>query len=708
MSEKSTVSKKSAPSGNGRIDLARLRNIGVIAHIDAGKTTVTDRILFHAGRTHKLGSVDEGTTVTDWMEQERERGITIVAAAVTADWRDCVVNLIDTPGHIDFTAEVQRSLRVLDGAVVVFDAVHGVQPQSETVWRQSDRYHVPRICFVNKMDRVGADFARSVATIGERLGVVAASLQLPIGAEGGFAGVVDLLEMKALIWSRESGAPPKPGEVPENLRVAAEAARALLIEQIAEADDEVLGVYAAGEEPGAVLLRTALRRATLANRLFPVFCGTALRDVGVQPLLDGVVDYLPSPLDIGEVAGADPESGRAVALRPRDEDPAAALVFKISNDAYVGHLSYVRVYAGTVRAGMSLYNAGRQRKERVGRLLRMYANHREDVEAIHAGDIAAILGLGHTFTGDTLSEVGRPVVLESISFPEPVIRVTVEPKTAADQERMSDALRRLADEDPTFRLSMDEESGRVVIAGMGELHLDVLLERLRREYGVPVWKGRPWVAYQETITREVPAVEAEFSHQTGGRGQYALVVLALRPGERGTGIRFENAVGPKLIPAHFISAVERGARDGAQAGVLGNHQVTDMTIRLEGGSAHPVESTELAFRTAAAAALRDGMRQGEPALLEPLFRIEVLVPSEFTGGVLSQLVARRAEIQAVEHRPGGLEAIVGHIPLAETFGYVTELRSATQGRGLFTMEFDHYALVDPDRAKAILSGGAYL
>ncbi len=698
MSDKSTASKKNPPSGP--IDLTRLRNIGVIAHIDAGKTTVTDRILFHAGRTHKLGSVDDGTTVTDWMEQERERGITIVAAAVTAHWRDCAINLIDTPGHIDFTAEVQRSLRVLDGAVVVFDAVHGVQPQSETVWRQSDRYRVPRICFVNKMDRVGADFVRAVASIAERLGVVTASLQLPIGAEGGFAGVVDLVEMKALAWSREPGVPPTSGEVPADLRAAADSARAELIERIAEADDEVLGLYAAGQEPDAALLRAALRRATLSNRLFPVFCGTALRDVGVQPLLDGVVDFLPSPLDIGEVTGTDPEKGREVVLRPRDEDPAAALVFKIANDPYVGHLSYVRVYSGTVRTGMSLYNAGRERKERVGRLLRMYANHREDVGAIHAGDIAGVLGLGRTYTGDTLSEIGHPVVLESISFPEPVIRVTVEPKTAADQERMNEALRRLADEDPTFRLGMDEESGRVVIAGMGELHLDVLLERLRREYNVPVWKGRPWVAYQETIAREVPSVEAEFSHQTG--------VLRLRPGSRGSGVRFENAVAPTVIPAHFVPAVERGVRDGAQAGVLGNHQVTDMIVRLEGGAAHPVESTELAFRTAAATALRDGMRQGEPALLEPVFRIEVLVPSEFTGGVLSQLAGRRAEIQAVEHRPGGVEAIVGDIPLAETFGYVTELRSATQGRGLFTMEFDHYALVEPDRAKAILSGGAYL
>ena len=707
MADKHNVAKERAAAAATHPALDGLRNIGVIAHIDAGKTTATDRILFHTGRTHKLGSVDDGTTVTDWMEQERERGITIVSAAITAQWRGCVINLIDTPGHIDFTAEVQRALRVLDGAVVVFDAVHGVQPQSETVWRQSDRYRVPRVCFINKMDRLGADFERAVASIAERLGVATASLQLPIGREGEFHGVVDLLEMKALRWSCEPGAQPEPGDIPGELRAAAQAARAALVERVAEVDDEVLAVYAAGAEADAALLRAALRRTTLSNRLFPVLCGTALRDVGIQPLLDAVVDYLPSPLDVGAATGSNPETGAAVDLRPDDDEPPAALVFKIVNDPYVGHLAYVRVYSGTVRSGVALYNTARQRKERVGRLLRMYANHREDVDVIHAGEIGAVLGLNHTYTGDTLCLAAHPVALEAITFPEPVIRVTVEPMTASEQEHMAESLRRLADEDPTFQLGMDEESGRLVVAGMGELHLDVVLERLRREYGVQVRKGRPWVAYKETITRAVAAVEGEFIHQTGGRGQYGRVVLSLRPGERGSGIRFENHVKAGVIPAHFIPAVERGVHDAAQTGVLGGHQVTDVEVRLEGGATHPVDSTELAFRTATAGAFRDGLRQGEAVLLEPLFRIEVLVPSEYTGSVLSQLAARRAEIGSVESHPGGVEAIGGLVPLAETFGYVTELRSATQGRGLFTMEFDHYGVMDAALARAVLAGELY-
>jgi elongation factor G len=697
----STRSEAAAP------DKARLRNIGVIAHIDAGKTTVTDRILFHTGRTHKLGSVDEGTTVTDWMDQERERGITIVSAAITAHWQGCAINLIDTPGHIDFTAEVQRALRVLDGAVVVFDAVHGVQPQSETVWRQSDRYGVPRICFINKMDRLGADFRRAVASIEERLGVATACLQRPLGAEAGFRGVIDLLEMKALRWSGQPGAQPEQAALSADEMAEAEAARSALVERIAEADDAVLERYAAGAPCDADFLRAALRRATLAKRLFPVLCGAALRDIGIQPLLDAVVEYLPSPLDIGEVDGSHPQSAAPVVLRPQDAAPPAALVFKVANDAYVGHLAYVRVYSGILKSGMSLFNPRRERKERVARLLRMYANHREDVSQVHAGDIAAVLGLNQSFTGDTLCLAEHPVVLEPISFPEPVIRVTVEPRTAADQERMSQALSRLADEDPTLRIGLDEESGRLVVAGMGELHLEVILERLRREHGIPVLQGRPWVAYQETISRAVAAAEAEFDHQTGGRRQYGKVVLQLRPGARGSGIRFDNGLAPTVIPAQFIPGVERGVQDAARNGVLGGYQVNDVEVRLAGGGAHAFDSTELAFRTAAATAMREGLRQGEPVLLEPLFRIEVLVPSEYTGGVLSQLAVRRASIEGVESRPGGVEAIVGRIPLADTFGYVTELRSATQGRGLYSMEFDRYEPMEPALAKAVLSGDAY-
>ncbi len=687
--------------------LAHLRNIGVIAHIDAGKTTATDRILFHTGRTHRLGSVDEGTTVTDWMEQERERGITIVSAAITAQWRDCVINLIDTPGHIDFTAEVQRALRVLDGCVVVFDAVHGVQPQSETVWRQAERHRVPRLCFVNKMDRVGADFQRAVASIGERLGAATACLQLPIGQEGEFEGVVDLVTMTALRWCGEMGRPPEQTEIPVGLRAAAEAARAVLIERVAEADDVLLERYLSGEPPDAPALRAALRRATLANRLFPVFCGAALRDVGIQPLLDGVVDFLPSPLDVGAVQGIDPAGGGAVALRPEDGEPLAALVFKIAADPYVGHLSYVRVYSGVMRAGMAVHNATRSRKERVARLLRMYANHREDVDSIRAGDIAAILGLNRTLTGDTLCAPERPVVLEAISFPEPVIRAVVEPKTAADHERLEQSLRKLTEEDPTFHLGVDEESGQTVVAGMGELHLEVLLERLRREYGVQALVGRPLVAYKETIARPVPEVEGKFVHLASGRGQYGHVILSLAPGEPGTGVHFDNAVSASLIPAPFVAAVEQGVRAAAHSGVLAGYAVTDVAVRLIGGSSHATESTDIAFRTAATTAFRDGLRQGEPTLLEPVFRIEVLVPHEYTGAVLAQLVARRAEIQNVDSHPGGMEAVMGQVPLAEMFGYVTELRSATQGRGQFTMEFDHYAPVPPALAKAVLSGEAF-
>jgi elongation factor G len=641
------------------------------------------------------------------MEQERERGITIVSAAVSAPWRGCTLNLIDTPGHIDFTAEVQRSLRVLDGAVVVFDAVHGVQPQSETVWRQADRYSVPRLAFVNKMDRVGADFDRAVASIEKRLGVATACLQLPLGREADFRGVVDLLELRALVWPDAPGAEAQARELPEDMREAAQAARTALVERVVETDDALLGRYVAGEAIEVEALRAALRRATLANRLFPVLCGAAVRDVGIQPLLDAVVDYLPSPADIGAVPGMDPASAAPLRLAFDAEAPTAALVFKVVVDPYAGHLHYVRVYAGTLKGGMAVLNSTRGRKERIGRLLRMYANHREEVPALHAGEIGAALGLNRSHTGDTLCDPARPVLLEAITFPEPVISATVEPRSAAEQDRMAEALRRLAEEDPTLRTGTDEETGQVMIAGMGELHLDVALERLRREYGVQAVMGRPRVAYKETISRPVPRVEGRFVHQTGGHGQYGHVVLALRPGARGSGIRFENALSGNAVPRQFVPAVELGVRDAAASGVLAGNAVTDIEVRLEGGSSHVVDSSDLAFRSAGAIAFRDGLRRGEAVLLEPVFRIEVLVPQESTGAVLGALVARRAAISGMEPRPGGIAAIAGHVPLAEMFGYVTELRSATQGRGLFTMEFDHYEPVEPALAKAVLSGAYY-
>ncbi len=678
--------------------LGNLRNIGVVAHIDAGKTTTTDRILFHTGRTHKLGSVDEGTTVTDWMEQERERGITIVSAAVTALWRDCRINLIDTPGHIDFTAEVQRSLRVLDGAVVVFDALQGVEPQSETVWRQADRYRVPRLCFINKMDRLGADFPRAVASIEERLGVRSACLQVPIGAEDGFEGVIDLLTLTAHYREAETGA------VPHGYTAAVAAARALLIERVAETDDDLLALYMDGTEPAPDQLRAALRRATLANKLFPVLCGSALDDIGILPLLDAVVDYLPSPLDLGAVSGVNPESGAVLARAPDDAQALAALVFKIVSDPYMGHLAYVRVYAGTINAGTTLYNATRKVRERAARLTRMYANHREDLDAIHAGDIAAIVGLNKARTGDTLCAEKHQIVLESMSFPDPVIRAAVEPRATADNERMVEALRRLADEDPTLQIGVDDDTGQVLVAGMGELHLEVLLERLRREHGLDTWMGKPQVTYKETITLPARGVEGRFVRQSGGHGQYGHVILDLAPAQRAAGIVFENAAGAGAVPRQFVPAIERGVREASLSGVLGGFAVTDVIVRLSGGSYHDVDSTDIAFRAAASLAFRAGLEKGKPVLLEPVFRIEVIVPEEYMGAVLGQLSARRAEIEKMELRPGNAQAIGGRVPLAEMFGYVTALRSATQGRGLFSMEFDHYAPLEPSLARVVLSG----
>nr|MDQ2696991.1 elongation factor G [Pseudomonadota bacterium] len=685
-----------------RLPLERLRNIGIIAHIDAGKTTTTERILFYTGRTHKMGSVDTGTTITDWMEQERERGITIVAAAISAVWRDHHINLIDTPGHIDFTAEVQRSLRVLDGGIVVFDAVQGVEPQSETVWRQADRYRVPRLCFINKMDRLGADFQRSVQSIGRRLGAATAVLQIPIGRESGFAGVIDLLTMQAVRWSDGEGARREHGPIPADMQAEAGAARLRLVESVADADDGILALYVEGAEIAPEALRAALRRATLANRLFPVYCGAALRNMGVQPLLDGVVDFLPSPLDAGAVKGVHPKTGETLERRPDDAEPLAALAFKVVNDPYMGHLAYVRVYSGTLSTGQGVYNAGRGDRDRAGRLVRMYANHREDIDRLHAGDIAAILGLNSARTGDTLCPADKPILLETIAFPEPVIRATVEPRTGADYDAMAAALRKLADEDPTFAARMDEDSGQMLIAGMGELHLEVMVERLRREFGVQARMGRPRVAYKETITRPVAGVEGRFVRQSGGRGQYGHVILDLTPLEAGEGFRFASAVTGGAVPRQFIPAVEQGARDGLHNGPLGGHPVVDVAVRLTGGSWHEVDSSELAFRNAALLAVQEGLRKGRPVLLEPVFRIEVLAPAEYTGAVLGQLTARRAIIEGTEPRPGNAEAIRGQIPLSETFGYVTELRSATQGRGAFTMEFDHYAPVEPVLEKAIL------
>jgi len=684
--------------------LEKYRNIGIIAHIDAGKTTTTERILFYTGKTYRLGSVDEGNTVTDWMEQERERGITIVSAAVSAEWKGYQINIIDTPGHIDFTAEVQRSLRVLDGGIVVFDAVQGVEPQSETVWRQADRYGVPRICFVNKMDRVGASYERSIESIRERLGANPVAMQVPIGVEADFRGVVDLLTEKAIVWVDDLGKRPEITEIPPELLDEVAEARERMIEQIAETDDALTEKYLEGEEITVEELKAALRRATISGEITPVYCGSALKNKGVQPLLDAVVDFLPSPLDIAEVRGVDPRTGEEITRPTSDDAPLSALVFKIVTDPYVGRLAYFRVYSGKISQGAQVYNATRGKRERIGRLLRMYADRREDVTEVYAGDIGAVLGLKNTFTGDTLCDMANPIVLESISFPEPVISIAIEPKSAADQDKLSNALNKLAEEDPTFRVRTDEQTGQTIISGMGELHLEILIDRMKREFGVKANVGKPRVAYRESITRPVPRAEYRFVKQTGGRGQYGHVVLALEPGEPGSGIIFEDEIVGGVIPKEFIPAVEKGVREAAEAGVIAGYPVTDVKVRLYDGSYHEVDSSEMAFKVAGSMAFREGVKRGKPVLLEPIMKVEVVVPEEYIGDVIGQLSARRGEIQGMEQRPGNTRAVRAMVPLAEMFGYATQLRSATQGRGAFTMEFDHYAQVPENVAKAIMGG----
>jgi elongation factor G len=684
------------------VPLENIRNIGIIAHIDAGKTTTTERVLFYTGKTHRMGNVDEGTTVTDWMEQERERGITITAAAITCFWLDHQINLIDTPGHIDFTAEVQRSLRVLDGGVVVFDAVAGVEPQSETVWRQADRFHVPRICFVNKMDRVGADFWRTIEMIEEQLAARALAIQIPIGGgESEFRGVIDLIENKAIIYTDDLGTQSTTTAVPPELADETERRRGNLLERIAETDEELTIKYLEGVEIGEQELRQALRRATLDGQLVPVLCGSALRNKGVQQLLDAVVLYLPSPLDIPPMVGVDPRTDKEVVCPADEEEPVVSLAFKIVSDPFVGRLAYVRVYSGTLKVGRMVLNANKQRKERLGRLLRMYANRREDVEEVHAGDIVAIPGLKDTFTGETLCAQHRPVILESIKFPEPVISVAIEPKTQLDQDKMAEALKRLAEEDPTFRVRVDENTGQTLISGMGELHLEVLLDRMLREFRVGADVGRPQVAYRETITMPVRA-EERFVRQTGGRGQYAHVVLELEPLPKGGGFEFESAIKGGVIPPELIPAVGKGISEALDGGVLAGYPVVDVKARLVDGSYHEVDSSELAFKIAGSKAFKEGALRAGPILLEPVMKVEVAVPTEATGDVIGDLSGRRAQIGGMELRSGGMQVVKAVVPLAEMFGYATDLRSMTQGRGTFTLEFDHYAEVSAELAAKIV------
>lgn len=684
--------------------LERTRNIGIIAHIDAGKTTTTERILFYTGRTHRLGNVDDGTTVTDWMEQERERGITITSAAVTCFWRDCQINIVDTPGHIDFTAEVQRSLRVLDGGVVVFDAVAGVEPQSETVWHQADRYHVPRICFVNKMDRLGADFARTLDMIRERLTSNPVAIQVPIGAEDRFRGLVDLLTMKAIRYADDLGTVQETTAIPDELVDLVQEQRELLLEQVAEFDDGIMEKYLEGAEIGADELRRALRAATLSGDLVPVLCGSALRNKGVQPVLDAIVDYLPSPIDVPPMVGVNPRTGTEWKCYADDTKPFAALAFKVVSDPYVGRLVYLRVYSGRAQAGGQVFNSVKGRKERLGKLLRMYANRREEVPDVSAGDIIATVGLKDTFTGETLCDMNQQVILESIKFPEPVISVAIEPRTEADREKMNDALAHLAEEDPTFRVRTDEQTGQLLVDGMGELHLEVLIDRILREFRVMANVGKPQVSYRETIRKSVES-QAEYERHLAGKEQYGHVVLRLAPLPAGTGFEFINELKTSRFPPQFAAPVEAGVRESLDSGVLAGYTIVDVRVSLVDATFDEETSTELAFKVAASMAFRDGLEKAAPVLLEPVMTVEAVAPDEFSGAVIGDLSSRGGQIEGLQPRGLGMQAVRATVPLSVMFGYATELRSMTQGRGTFTMEFHHYDAVPPDVLERILMGG---
>lgn len=684
--------------------LESTRNIGIIAHIDAGKTTTTERILYYTGKTYKIGEVHEGTAVMDWMAQERERGITITAAATTCFWRDHQINIIDTPGHIDFTVEVQRSLRVLDGGVVVFDAVAGVEPQSETVWRQADRFNVPRICFVNKMDRIGANFWNTIDMIRERLKATPVAVQLPIGVEDDFRGVVDLVEEKAIIYLDEQGVDRQVRAVPEEMLDIVAVQREALIERVAETDEELTLKYLEGETITVDELRAGLRRATINNQLVPVLCGSALKNKGVQPLLDAIVDYLPSPSDVPPIKGENPETGEEESRPPEEDAPFSALAFKIVTDPYVGRLAYIRVYSGMVETGTRVENVTQDKQERIGRLLRMHANHREELDAVYAGNIAAVVGPKNTFTGDTFADADHPILLESITFPEPVIAVAVEPRTKADQEKLSDALRKLAEEDPTFQVRTDDETGQTLIWGMGELHLEVLVDRMMREFKVWANVGKPQVAYRETISQPATGV-GRFVRQTGGRGQYGHAVVELEPREPGEGFEFEDAIVGGSIPREFIPSVERGMREAMESGVLAGYPVVDIKARLVDGSYHEVDSSEMAFKIAGSMALQEGVRKGRPVLLEPIMALEVVAPDDYTGEIIGNLNARRAQIEGMEPRSTGFQAINATVPLGEMFGYATDLRSMTQGRGTFTMEFSHYGEAPDNLAEEVIARG---
>ena len=683
------------------IPLERTRNIGIIAHIDAGKTTVTERILFYTKKIYKIGEVHEGAATMDWMEQEQERGITITAAATTCFWNDHRINLIDTPGHVDFTVEVERSLRVLDGAVVVFDGVAGVEPQSETVWRQADRYHVPRFCFVNKLDRTGADFWRVVDMIKDRLGANAVPLQVPIGIEDTFRGVVDLINMKAITYGNDLGDQIEVGDIPAEVQPIADEWREKLIEALADLDDDIAHKFLEGQEIGADEIRRALRVGTLGYKIVPVLTGSALKNKGVQPMLDAVIDLLPSPLDVPPVSGLDPRTHETVERHTDPTEPFSALAFKIAADPFVGKLAFFRVYSGTLKTGSYVYNSTKGQRERIGRILQMHANSREEIDSVGAGDIAAAVGLKVTFTGDTLSDESKPIVLEAITFPEPVIELAVEPKTKADQDKMSIALQRLAEEDPTFRVSTDEESGQTRIAGMGELHLEVIVDRMLREFKVQANVGRPQVSYREAI-RKAARAEGRFVRQTGGKGQYGHAILTLEPLERGSGVEFESKIVGGAVPREYFKPIEQGVREALAGGIIAGFPVIDVKATLIDGSYHEVDSSEMAFKIAGSMAAKDGVAKADPALLEPMMKVEVTMPEDFMGDVIGNLNAKRGQIDGLDER-GTSRVIRAHVPLAEMFGYATELRSMTQGRAAYSMEFSHYAEVPTSLANELIA-----
>jgi elongation factor G len=682
--------------------LARTRNIGIMAHIDAGKTTTTERILYYTGRTYKIGEVHEGAAVMDWMVQEQERGITITSAATTCKWRDCWINIIDTPGHVDFTVEVERSLRVLDGAVAVFDAVAGVEPQTETVWRQANKYNVPRMCFVNKMDRIGADFFRCVDMIRDRLDATVALTQIPVGSESDFRGVVDLLGMRALLWEEGMGEEFETAEVPAALRADADHWRHELVDVVSQFDETVLEKYVAEQEITSGDLRKALRAATISGQVVPVLCGTAFKNKGVQPLLDAVVDYLPSPLDVPPVEGSDEKGVEVLLRRPDDSEPFAALAFKIMSDPYVGKLTYFRVYSGTLSSGSSVANATKGRKERIGRILQMHANHREDKDAVFAGDIVAAVGLKNTTTGDTLCDAAHPIVLERMEFPEPVISVAIEPKTKVDQDKLGKALGALSEEDPTFQVRTDEETGQTIISGMGELHLEVLVDRMMREFSVGANVGKPQVAYRETISLPVEKVEERYVRQTGGRGQYGHVVISLEPTGPGGGYEFVDKIVGGVIPREYIPAVDAGIQEALENGVVAGYPMVDLRAVLTYGSYHDVDSSEMAFKIAGSLAVKKAARQAKPVLLEPIMAVEVVTPEDYMGDVIGDLNSRRGRVEGMEQR-GTAHVVRSQVPLAEMFGYATDLRSRTQGRATYTMQFDSYQQVPESIAQEIIA-----